>query len=147
MECFDKELADKDRFLMHSGTLSGNPLASTAGLKTLEILERDGQYEKLRKTGYEVQNALSDPLTEAGIPHRIVGDPTLFDIVFTDRDVRNYRDVTNSDQVKNAKYNAILRENGILKPVGKCYPSFAHTAEDLELTLGAATTASKNLGN
>ena len=47
----DKEKVGSDGFLMQIGTLSGNPIASVAGLKTLEILRRPGSYEKLRQNG------------------------------------------------------------------------------------------------
>ncbi|SHM75519.1 hypothetical protein SAMN05443432_1151, partial [Roseovarius litoreus] len=77
----------------------------------------------------------------AGIPHRIVGHPTLFDVVFTDRDVRTYRDVLSGDQTKTARFNAVLRENGVFKSPGKVYPSLALTEDDFELTEAAIVKA------
>ena len=59
---------------MQLGTLSGNPVAATAGLKSLEILRRPGAYEKLRRSGETLMKAIGDALGKAGIDHRIVGD-------------------------------------------------------------------------
>ena len=63
-------------------------VAAAAGLKSLEILRRDGQYDTLRTTVKRLMKAAGHALDAEGIPHRIVGDPTLFEVVFTDRDVR-----------------------------------------------------------
>ena len=51
MKHFDKDVVGSDKWLMQLGTLSGNPIASVAGLKTMEILRRPGQYNKLREIG------------------------------------------------------------------------------------------------
>jgi glutamate-1-semialdehyde 2,1-aminomutase len=56
MQHFDKAIVGADKWLMQLGTLSGNPVASVAGIKTMEILRRPGQYEKLRQTGKRLQN-------------------------------------------------------------------------------------------
>lgn len=145
MAHFDKGKVGADNWLMQLGTLSGNPVAAVAGLKTMEILRRPGQYEKLRKIGQSLMDMISGHLDEAGIAHRIVGDPTLFDVVFTDRDVRNYRDVLAGDANANAAFNAVLREEGIFKSPGKLYPSLAVTDQDLEITDAAVRKAAKSL--
>ena len=134
MAHFDKRQVGADGWLMQLGTLSGNPVAAAAGLKTLEILARDGAYGRLRDLGTRLQRMQSDALSAAGIPHRVVGDPTLFDIVLLDRDVRNYRDTLAADATRGALYNRVLRENGILKSPGKLYPCLALSDEDLERT-------------
>ena len=68
-------------------------------------------------------------LKNVGAKIQIVGDDTLFDIVFTDKPVRNYRDVRGSDTATNSRFNSILREQGIFKSLGKTYPSLALTAD------------------
>ena len=83
-------------------------------------------------------------LHDAGVAHRIVGDATLFDILFLDRDVRDYRDVVQADTAANARFNKTLRAMGIFKSPGKLYPSLAITEEDLVMTdmaLKAAASA------
>lgn len=134
MAHFDREKVGQDGFLMQLGTLSGNPVAAAAGLKTMEILQRDGQYDRLRELGRTLQEAFSAPLAEAGIPHQVVGDPTLFDIVFTDGPVRNYRDVLCADAAFNARFNDGLRAEGIFKSPGKVYPSLSLNGADITFT-------------
>jgi len=137
MSHFDKSKVGEEGFLMQLGTLSGNPIAAIAGLKTMEILNREGQYEKLRNHGRRLQKAFGGPLVEKGIDHKIVGDPTLFDVLFTNSEVRNYRDVQSADSKLNARFNTNLRELGIFKSPGKCYPCLALTEADLEFTENA----------
>ena len=145
MAHFDKAKVGTDNFLMQLGTLSGNPIAAVAGLKTMEILRRPGQYDKLRRVGQNIMDMLSEHLDTAGIAHQIVGDQTLFDVVFTEKPVRNYRDVFNADAKRNARFNALLREKGIFKSPGKLYPSLAITEADLSQTQDAIAYAAKNL--
>ena len=66
MAHFDKEKVGSERFLMQLGTLSGNPLAAVAGLKTLEILRRPGQYEKLYETGKTLMKGIDECLRYSG---------------------------------------------------------------------------------
>jgi glutamate-1-semialdehyde 2,1-aminomutase len=146
MAHFDKAKVGPDRFLMHSGTLSGNPVAAVAGLKTLEILRREGSYARLRHVGKSIMALLTESLTADGVAHQIVGDPTLFDVVFADKPIKNYRDVLAADAVKYATFNDGLRAQGIFKPVGKLYPSLAHTDDDLDQTAKAIAWASKQIG-
>ena len=141
MDHFDKAIVGADRWLMMLGTLSGNPVAAVAGLKTMEILRRDGAFDTLRANGARLMAMFDRHLSAAGIAHRIVGHPTLFDVVFTDRDVRTYRDVQAADAAKNAKFNAALRENGVFKSPGKVYPSLALTEADFALTDAAIEKA------
>lgn len=143
MAHFDKNVVGADNWLMQLGTLSGNPIASAAGLKTLEILRRPNTYDRLRDFGNKLMFMYENQLSNSGIEHQIVGDPTLFDIIFTDTKVRNYRDVLNSDTKKNAKFNDILRINGIFKSPGKTYPSLSLTEDDLALTDKAIHAASR----
>ncbi|MCB2141923.1 MAG: aminotransferase class III-fold pyridoxal phosphate-dependent enzyme [Rhodobacteraceae bacterium] len=141
MDHFDKAIVGADRWLMMLGTLSGNPVAAFAGLKTMEILRRDGAFDTLRANGARLMAMFDRHLSAAGIAHRIVGHPTLFDVVFTDRDVRTYRDVQAADAAKNARFNAALRENGVFKSPGKVYPSLALTEADFALTDAAIEKA------
>jgi glutamate-1-semialdehyde 2,1-aminomutase len=146
MAHFDKAQVGADRWLMQLGTLSGNPVAAVAGLKTMEILRRDGQYERLRSLGRRLMDMQSAALDRAGIAHRIVGDETLFDILFLDRIVRDYRDVQGADARKNTIYNKVLREHGVFKSPGKMYPCLALTEADLDLTAHAVDQAVAALG-
>ncbi|NOC46338.1 aspartate aminotransferase family protein [Ruegeria sp. HKCCD7559] len=141
MKHFDKSKVGEQGWLMQLGTLSGNPVASVAGLKTMEVLRRDGTYENLRSIGRQLQQMQSDALNEAGIAHRICGDETLFDIYFTKAECRDYRSANHDDPQRNATYNATLRAHGVFKAPGKLYPSLAVTEADLEQTREAVRHA------
>ena len=145
MAHFDKEKVGSERFLMQLGTLSGNPLAAVAGLKTLEILRRPGQYEKLYETGKTLMKGIDECLRSTEHAAQVIGHPTLFDVVFRKEAVRNYRDVRSGDRDKAARVNATLQANGMLKVPGKFYISLALTDTDIEQTLAAVQLAAQQL--
>lgn len=143
MAHFDKSAVDADKWLMQLGTLSGNPVAAVAGLKTIEVLRRDGQYDLLRTNGQRLMDMASNALSAQGIAHCIVGDPTLFEIVFTRGLVRDYRDVIRADTTAATRFNTVLTQNGMFKSPGKTYPSLALTEADFELCQAAYTAAAQ----
>ena len=145
MSHFDKEKVGADRFVMQIGTLSGNPLAAVPGLKTLEILRRPDQYEKLQTTGETLMREIRHRLESAGHEVQVVGHPTLFDVVFTDKPVRDYRDWLHGTRNKAADLHVQLKKNGILKGLGKFYVSLALTDEDISRTLDIVTDAAINI--
>ncbi|NKB60906.1 MAG: aminotransferase class III-fold pyridoxal phosphate-dependent enzyme [Gammaproteobacteria bacterium] len=145
MAHFDKSKVGEEGFLMQLGTLSGNPVAAVAGLKTLEILRRPGAYEKLMANGQAVMDSFSSHLTELGHAHEIVGHPTLFDVIFIGHKVENYRDVISADTAKNALFNKALRQHGIFKSPGKTYAGLALTEEDLRQTDKAIAAAAQEI--
>ncbi len=145
MAHFDKATVGSEKWLMQLGTLSGNPVAAVAGLKTMEILRRPGQYDRLRALGQRVMDLQSGTLSKAGIGHRICGDPTLFDIYFTDADPVDYRSAKHKDPKMNVIWNDTLRAEGLFKSPGKLYPSLALTTQDLDLTQHAMQQATDTL--
>ncbi|MEM6481083.1 MAG: aminotransferase class III-fold pyridoxal phosphate-dependent enzyme [Pseudomonadota bacterium] len=145
MAHFDKAAVGPEGWLMQTGTLSGNPVAAVAGLKTLEILKRPGQFDRLRALGQNVAQMITAALDAEGVAHRIVGDDTLFDIVFTDRDVRDYRDTHAADRARAACFTMALRDAGVFKSAGKTYPNLALTEDDFDLTRHALTEAARRI--
>lgn len=145
MAHFDKSKVGAEKWLMQLGTLSGNPVAAIAGMKTMEILRRPGAYDTLRGNGKSIMNMLEKHLSEAGIAHQIVGDPTLFDVVFTDKPVSNYRDVLGADANMSMAFNKTLRAHQVFKSPGKVYPSLALNSVDLAITDTAISNAAKSL--
>lgn len=143
MAHFDMKKVGKDGFLMQVGTLSGNPVAAAAGLKTLEIMRRPGQYEKLYENGQRVMDAMVKHLGAAGHDHRIMGHQTMFDVVFTSEDIHDYRGVIRGDKAKAEAFNRVLREEGIFKSPGKTYISLVLSEEDLQKTEAAIEKAAK----
>ncbi len=147
MAHFDKSAVGAEGWLMQLGTLSGNPVASIAGLKTMEILRREGAYERLYELGETLMGMVETHLDAAGVAHQIVGQPTLFDVLFCDHDVRNYRDVKAADAKSNMVFNKALRANGIFKSPGKFYPCLALTDDDLEVTDKAIYRAAQEVAS
>jgi glutamate-1-semialdehyde 2,1-aminomutase len=147
MAHFDKATVGAEKWLMQLGTLSGNPVASAAGLKTMEVLQRPGQYERLRDLGERLMQMQSKALSARGISHRICGDPTLFDIYFTDKIPVDYRSAKHADPKSNEIWNRVLRAEGVFKSPGKLYPSLALSEEDLAQTEAAFLTAATALAD
>ena len=81
--------------------------------------------------------ALGDLLRKAGIAAQISGEPPLFDVVFSPEPVRDYRTTLAGDAELMRRFNALLRERGILKGESKYYISLAHTPEDVQFTIDA----------
>ncbi|MEL6266822.1 MAG: aminotransferase class III-fold pyridoxal phosphate-dependent enzyme, partial [Pseudomonadota bacterium] len=104
MAHFDRAAVGPDNWLMMTGTLSGNPVAAVAGLKTLEVLSREGQFERLRDLGRRLLALMTQALADRGVEHRMVGDETLFDVVFTGQEVREYRDTARADRARSAAF-------------------------------------------
>ncbi|MGI9406732.1 MAG: aspartate aminotransferase family protein, partial [Hyphomicrobiaceae bacterium] len=145
MAHFDKSKVGEDGFTFQVGTLSGNPVAAVAGLKTLEILRRPGSYERIRETGRKIMQALDEHLSRIDIPFQIVGDPVLFDVFFTDKPVKDYRDVLKSYMDLLRRFNVLLRDHGILKADSKFYISLAHDDTDIDHTVSAIAAAANGL--
>jgi len=136
MAHFDKGAVAEDAFMVQIGTLSGNPIAAAAGLKTLEILKRPGAYAQIFKTGRALMEGYARILKDARIKAVVAGDAPMFDIVFTEREVKDYRSAL-GDETAMKRCNALLREQGILKSESKYYISTVHTDEDICSTLDA----------
>jgi len=145
MAHFDKGAVAEDAFMLQIGTLSGNPIASAAGLKTLEILKRPGAYDRIFKTGRALMEGYAEILRAARVEARVVGDAPMFDIVFTGREVADYRSSL-GDDAKMKRCNALLRRRGVLKSESKYYISLAHTETDVEFTLAAFAESIDELG-
>ena len=145
MSHFDRAKVGDDGFLVQIGTLSGNPIASAAGLASMAILKRPGAYERIFATGRELMGTLSELLRSAGIPAVVTGEPPLFDVVFGVSELRNYRDVLKGDAETARSFNRLLRERGILKGESKYYVSLAHDEADIRFTKDAWKDALKEL--
>jgi len=145
MKHFDPLTMGDGDFLFQIGTLSGNPVAAIAGLASLEVLKRPGAYEQVFKTGRTLMDALREILTKAGIKATVVGEPPLFDVVFTDKPVKDYRDTLKGDKTLLGRFNKLLRERGIMKGESKYYVSLAHTQADIDHTIQAWSDAAAAL--
>jgi glutamate-1-semialdehyde 2,1-aminomutase len=123
-----------------AGTLSGNPLAVTAGLPTLRILKEEGIYEQLEEKGAYLAEGVSSIFKDAGIPvqsHRI---GSMFCNFFTDTPVIDYETAKTSDTDLFARYFTGLLQAGIYMAPSQFetgFVSLAHTKDHLDQTLEA----------
>lgn len=145
MRHFDRLAVEDEDFLFQVGTLSGNPVAAVAGLATLDVLRRPGTYEGVFANGRELMAALDRLLKQAGLPAQVIGEPPLFDVVFTDQPIRDYRDTLKGDKAMLTRFNQALRARGIMKGESKYYVSVAHTRADIDHTIDAWSEAVKVL--
>ena len=145
MAHFDAGAVAADEFTMQVGTLSGNPVAAAAGLATMNVLKQPGAYDKLFGTGRTLMEGLSESMASAGIAAQVVGEAPLFDVVFTDGPVTDYRSTVRGNADMARRFNALLRERGVFKGDSKYYISLAHDAADVSLTLDAFASAAVEL--
>ena len=145
MAHFDRGAVGEAGFLPQIGTLSGNPIAAVAGLATLEVLRQPGAYERLFATGRTLMEGLQARLDKAGVKARVIGVPPLFDVVFADGEMRDYRDTARGDAQMMRRFNQVLRENGVFKGDSKFYISLAHDERDIATALTAFDAAAKAL--
>jgi glutamate-1-semialdehyde 2,1-aminomutase len=137
MQHFDRAAVGEDRFLTQIGTLSGNPVAAAAGLAMMGVLREQGTYDRVFATGRSLMDGLSALITQAGIPAQVLGEPVMFDVIYAEGDLRDYRALARQDTAMQKHVNTVMRSRGILKGDGKYYLSTAHTADDVAQTLEA----------
>ncbi|MBK1988363.1 glutamate-1-semialdehyde 2,1-aminomutase [Sphaerospermopsis aphanizomenoides BCCUSP55] len=131
-----------------AGTLSGNPLAMTAGIKTLELLQKPGTYDYLERITKKLADGLLKVAKETG--HAACGGSisAMFGLFFTNGPVHNYEDAKKSDTAKFGRFHRGMLERGIYLAPSQFeagFTSLAHTDEDIEQTLAAAKDVLSNL--
>jgi len=132
-----------------AGTLSGNPLAVTAGLKTLEILRRPNTYERLDKISIKLAWGLAAAAAKADVPLTVNRAASMFTCFFTGDPVTDYLSAKHSDTAKFARFFRLLLERGVYFPPSQfeaAFVSTAHTEVDVAATLEAAAKAFEDIG-
>jgi glutamate-1-semialdehyde 2,1-aminomutase len=131
-----------------AGTLSGNPLAMTAGIETLELLKSRKVYRDLEeKTTYLAEN-ISRIAEEKRIPLSVNHANGMMTLFFTEGPVRDYRTAKLSDTKRFAQFFIEMMEQGIYLPPSQFeawFISLAHTQKDLDQTLEACEAAFGNI--
>lgn len=125
-----------------AGTLSGNPIATTAGIETLEILKKDpGIYRRLEKKAEQIAETAR---RAAGGRVCVNQAGSLISIFFTSERVTDYETALTSDTAKYARYFGLLLDQGIYTAPSQfeaMFVSDAHTQEDVERTCQAVESA------
>jgi len=127
--------------MYQAGTLSGNPLAMTAGIETMKILKQPGTYEQLSEKTDKLINGILEAGKEAG--HAVSGGHIsgMFGFFFCEGPVKCFADAAKSDTEKFAKWHRGMLERGVYLAPSQYeagFMSLAHTDEDIEKTIAAA---------
>ena len=132
-----------------AGTLSGNPVAMAAGLKTLELLSAEGFHAQLSAKVETLVNGMMNEAKSAGIPMTENHAGGMFGLFFTDATkVTNFAETTACDQERFKKFfHGMLNEGIYLAPSAyeAGFVSIAHTDEDLNNSIEAAAKVFKTL--
>jgi glutamate-1-semialdehyde 2,1-aminomutase len=130
---FMDELAPRGK-IYQAGTLSGNPLAVVAGLKTLEVLERDDPYPRMAQSGQRMAEIINTAAASKGLPFHCAQYGGVFTIFFTGAPVKNLEDARRCDTRAYAQHFHTLLNRGYYLPPSQFEVGFisaAHTAEDV----------------
>ena len=136
MRHFDAALEGTPEYVWQAGTFNGNAISCAAGLATLAELRKPGTYERLFRTGARVRDGLVAAVRKHGLAAQVSGEPPVFDIFFTDREILDYRATLTADREQIKRFNQELVRRGVVKAVNKIYISLAHTDADVDETLG-----------
>ena len=131
-----------------AGTLSGNPIAMTAGLKTLEILSRPGFHEGLEAKTQRLVAGVLDAAAEAGVPMTANQVPGMFGLFFTDQPVTDYAQATRCDLAAFKRFFHGMLDAGIYLAPSAFEAGFisnAHSDADIDQTITTARDVLKNL--
>jgi glutamate-1-semialdehyde 2,1-aminomutase len=127
-----------------AGTLSGNPLAMTAGIETLRALAEPGVWEGLERA----TTRLADGLASLGSSVQVSSVGSMFGLFFTDRPVRSWDDARMADTDRFAAFHRAMLERGIYVAPSQFEAGFVSTAhgdEEIDATVEAAVAALADL--
>lgn len=127
-----------------AGTLSGNPLAMSAGFAALSVLGNEQPYDALAAKGAALAEGLRALAEKHGVAVTVNQFGSLLTVFFTDRPVHCYADATTSDTAKFATFFSTMLANGVHLPPSQfeCwFLSTAHSQDDLDKVLAAADLA------
>jgi len=127
-----------------AGTLSGNPVATAAGLAVLDELDADA-YARLERTATALADGVRDAIAGAGLPIQVPRAGTLVGLHFSATPVHDYDEakVAADTGLYKAFFTALLRRGVAFAPgpYEALFPSLAHTDEDIERTIDAVASA------
>ncbi|MFI9629518.1 glutamate-1-semialdehyde 2,1-aminomutase [Streptomyces sp. NPDC052042] len=112
-----------------AGTLSGNPIATAAGLAQLRLLD-DAAYAKVDAVSAEIRGLVGEALTKEGVAHTVQSASNMFSVFFTDRPVRNYEDAKQQEAFRFTAFFHSLLSQGVYLPPSAFESWFVSTAHD-----------------
>lgn len=137
-----------ENIVFHSGTYNGHPLVLAAGLETIKLLEEEQFLKDLFSHTMLLRTRLEQLYASFNIEMQTIGMGSIFNLVFTNEPIRNYRDMWKADTSFRKKIDMALLNLGIyLKPLNRYSMSSAHTIDDIDFTIKAHETAIRQVLN
>ncbi len=127
-----------------AGTLSGNPLAVSAGIATLKLLQKPKVYELLESRSAALADGLADAAKSAGVPVQINRAASVLTVFFTITPVRDYATAKTADTSRFARFFSAMLDAGVYLPPSQFeawFLSLAHTEREIGRTIKAARAA------
>jgi glutamate-1-semialdehyde 2,1-aminomutase len=127
-----------------AGTLSGNPLAVSAGIATLKLLKKHKVYEVLEARSAALADGLANAAKTAGVPVQINRAGSILTVFFTATPVRDYATAKTADTVRFGRFFSGMLDAGVYLPPSQFeawFVSMAHTRREIDRTLKAARAA------
>ncbi len=131
-----------------AGTLSGNPLAMTAGIETLKLLQEEGFYQRLEQKSALVAEGIAKAAKDAGFPLYSTRVGSMFCAFFGKEPVYDWDGAALCDTLAFAKYFRAMLEEGVYLAPSQFetgFVSISHSEQDLERTIAAAGKCFKGL--
>ena len=124
-----------------AGTLSGNPLAMTAGIETLRIIDEDADfYGRLEASGNYLEQGIQNALADLDLSFTLNRCGSMFTLFFTDQPVTDFTSAKTSDTARFVTYFNQMLDNGVYLPPSQfeaCFISAAHDEATLDATISA----------
>jgi glutamate-1-semialdehyde 2,1-aminomutase len=122
----------------YGGTFNGNPISMVATLATIGELERGDRCRRLFDLGEKFRNKLGQTILDLHLEAQVVGFGSVFQPLFTDRKIHDYRDTLSSDKEQFMQFQNGMMGRGIFilpQANKRCHISAAHSEEDLDFTI------------
>jgi glutamate-1-semialdehyde 2,1-aminomutase len=146
MSLCDPRRSKEPDYVQISGTLSGNPVAATAGLATLDVLAEPGTYDRLRTIGNSLRDGLVEVGERVGLPLQAPGEASVFQPLISEHEATDARSLAKGDAKATYAFGVeLVREGILLNPGSKMYVSTVHTEADVDRTLEAAERALRRI--
>jgi glutamate-1-semialdehyde 2,1-aminomutase len=135
--------------VFQAGTLSGNPVATAAGIATLKELREHPPYERLEALSARLERGLSAAAEKAGVPHAVARVGSMLTLFFNSRQPTDWDSASQSDTTRYARYFWGLLDRGVYMPCSQyeaLFVSAAHSEADVDATVQAAADVLAGLG-
>jgi glutamate-1-semialdehyde 2,1-aminomutase len=142
MALCDPRRSKEPDYVQISGTLSGNPVAATAGLATLDVLSEPGTHDRLRTIGTRLRDGLVEVGRRVGLPLQAPGEASVFQPLISEHEATDARSLAQGDAKATYAFGVeLVREGVLMNPGSKMYVSTVHDEADVDRTLEAAERA------